>query len=129
MTAAELKARFPIAYADAFAAATGKHLDVPVVTGDPEFRRVEGEGKLLWRAGARPSARSARSKTCGRPSNSRTSLPSAACAAPVGVEKPGSPAPPARTRSISVPCGTISSPISPSRTWSPIGVWKLGLAT
>jgi predicted nucleic acid-binding protein len=54
VTAAELKARFPIAYADAFAAATGKHLDVPVVTGDPEFRRVEGEVKVLWTAGARP---------------------------------------------------------------------------
>lgn len=53
-SAAELKARFPIAYADAFAAATGKHLDVPVVTGDPEFRRIEGEVKLLW-TGARRS--------------------------------------------------------------------------
>jgi hypothetical protein len=32
--AATLKARFPIAYADAFAAA-------PLVTGDPEFTRVD----------------------------------------------------------------------------------------
>jgi uncharacterized protein len=39
-SAAELKGRFPISYADAFAAAlAGKH-DCALVTGDPEFRRV-----------------------------------------------------------------------------------------
>ncbi len=46
--AADLKARFPIAYADAFAAATALALDVPVVTGDPEFRRLEGTVKISW---------------------------------------------------------------------------------
>jgi ribonuclease VapC len=46
--AAMLKAAHPIAYADAFAAATANSLNVPVVTGDPEFRRLEPETKVLW---------------------------------------------------------------------------------
>jgi predicted nucleic acid-binding protein len=40
-SAASLKARFPIAYADAFAAALAQKHDCPLVTGDPEFRRVD----------------------------------------------------------------------------------------
>jgi ribonuclease VapC len=46
--AATLKAAHPIAYADAFAAATANLLDVPVVTGDPEFRRLQPETKVVW---------------------------------------------------------------------------------
>lgn len=46
--AASLKASHPIAYADAFAAATANLLEVPVVTGDPEFRSLEPETKVLW---------------------------------------------------------------------------------
>lgn len=46
--AASLKAAHPIAYADAFAAATANMLDVPVVTGDPEFRSLEGDTKVFW---------------------------------------------------------------------------------
>lgn len=38
--AATLKGRFPIAYADAFAAALAQKYDCPLVTGDPEFRTV-----------------------------------------------------------------------------------------
>jgi predicted nucleic acid-binding protein len=38
--AASLKSRFPIAYADAFAAALAQKYGCPLVTGDPEFRRV-----------------------------------------------------------------------------------------
>jgi predicted nucleic acid-binding protein len=34
-------ARFPIAYADAFAAALAQKYNCPLVTGDPEFRRVD----------------------------------------------------------------------------------------
>jgi ribonuclease VapC len=49
--AALLKARYPVAYADAFAAATAKALNLPVVTGDPEFRRLEAEVKVLWTTG------------------------------------------------------------------------------
>jgi uncharacterized protein len=39
--AATLKARFPIAYADAFAAALAQKHDCPLVTGDREFRSVD----------------------------------------------------------------------------------------
>ena len=46
--AALLKAQYPIAYADAFAAATAQLLEVPVVTGDPEFRRLEAVVDILW---------------------------------------------------------------------------------
>lgn len=45
--AAELKGRFPIAYADAFAAALAQKYNCPLVTGDPEFRRVE-QLELDW---------------------------------------------------------------------------------
>lgn len=38
--AASLKARFPIAYADAFAAALAFKYNCPLVTGDPELQRV-----------------------------------------------------------------------------------------
>lgn len=53
--AAILKAAHPIAYADAFAAATANLLDVPVVTGDPEFRRLQPETKVLWTTDTRSS--------------------------------------------------------------------------
>jgi ribonuclease VapC len=52
--AAALKAQHPIAYADAFAAATAQSLGVPVVTGDPEFRRVEEVVGVVWTTGRRP---------------------------------------------------------------------------
>jgi ribonuclease VapC len=53
MKAAELKARFPISYADAFAAATAIAASAPLVTGDREFRRLERAGllKLEWAGG------------------------------------------------------------------------------
>jgi uncharacterized protein len=38
--AAAIKAEFPIAYADAFAAALSRKYKCPLVTGDPEFRLV-----------------------------------------------------------------------------------------
>lgn len=40
-TAASLKGRFPIAYADAFAAALAQKYNCPLVTGDPELRSVD----------------------------------------------------------------------------------------
>ena len=46
--AAMLKAAHPIAYADAFAAATANLLAVPVVTGDPEFRCLQPDTKVVW---------------------------------------------------------------------------------
>ncbi len=50
LAAARIKARYPVSYADAFAIAAARELDCPVVTGDPEFRRVERAGavKVVW---------------------------------------------------------------------------------
>ncbi len=41
VTAAHIKARYPIAYADCFAAAVAVILDAHLVTGDPEFKPLE----------------------------------------------------------------------------------------
>jgi predicted nucleic acid-binding protein len=46
--AAKLKASKKMAYADCFAAALAKLRNVEVVTGDPEFKEVEGEVKVAW---------------------------------------------------------------------------------
>ena len=46
--AAQLKAKYPLSYADCFAAALAKQKQCPVLTGDPEFRRLEGEVKIDW---------------------------------------------------------------------------------
>lgn len=46
--AAELKARHPISYADAFAMASAIEHAAPLVTGDPEFRKVEHLVKIIW---------------------------------------------------------------------------------
>ena len=48
LEAARLKARFPVSYADAFAAATAMRMDAVIVTGDPEFRRVEHLVTVNW---------------------------------------------------------------------------------
>jgi ribonuclease VapC len=40
--AAILKSQYPIAYADAFAAALAQKYRCPLVTGDPEFRSIAG---------------------------------------------------------------------------------------
>lgn len=46
--AAELKASRKMSYADCFAAALAKQRKAELVTGDKEFKQVEGEIKLLW---------------------------------------------------------------------------------
>lgn len=43
LEAAHLKAHCPIAYADCFAAALARLRNAPLVTGDPEFRRLPPE--------------------------------------------------------------------------------------
>jgi predicted nucleic acid-binding protein len=43
-----LKARGSIAYGDCFAAALAKMKKAEVVTGDKEFKQVEGEVRILW---------------------------------------------------------------------------------
>lgn len=53
LEAATLKARYPISYADAFAAATALGRGAPLVTGDPEMRALAGEGLRLEWAGTR----------------------------------------------------------------------------
>lgn len=47
-TAAEFKRRGGISFADCFAAALAQLNDAPVATGDPEFRRLEGEVQVHW---------------------------------------------------------------------------------
>ncbi len=44
LDAARIKASFPLAYADCFAAALARQLGAAVVTGDPEFEQIEREG-------------------------------------------------------------------------------------
>ena len=51
--AASLKGRFPIAYADGFAAALAQKYNCPLVTGDPEFRSVD-RLELDWGGGRKP---------------------------------------------------------------------------
>jgi predicted nucleic acid-binding protein len=46
--AADFKARFKISLADAFAAALAKEKKAHLVTGDPEFKSLEGEIKINW---------------------------------------------------------------------------------
>jgi ribonuclease VapC len=46
--AAKLKGRHKIAYADCFAVALANRLDAKVVTGDPEFRKLESEIAVEW---------------------------------------------------------------------------------
>jgi predicted nucleic acid-binding protein len=46
--AADFKARYRISLADAFAAALAKEKKAELVTGDPEFKPLEGEIRLKW---------------------------------------------------------------------------------
>jgi len=46
--AAEIKSEYPVAYADAFCIAIAKRHSGRVVTGDPEFRVVEGFIDVDW---------------------------------------------------------------------------------
>ena len=46
--AAEFKASKKMSYADCFAAALAKQKKAELVTGDKEFKQIEGEVKLLW---------------------------------------------------------------------------------
>lgn len=48
LAAAEVKARFPLSYADAFAVSLAQEMDAVVVTGDPEFHKAEELVEVLW---------------------------------------------------------------------------------
>lgn len=51
LAAAALKANHPIAYADCFAAALAVARRARLVTGDPEFRRLEKDIAIEWLTG------------------------------------------------------------------------------
>ena len=46
--ASELKAQYPISYADAFCAAVAQKHKATIVTGDPEFKIIEKIIPILW---------------------------------------------------------------------------------
>ena len=46
LTAAGLKARYPISYMDSFAGALSMIKNCPLLTGDPEFRSLEKQGVI-----------------------------------------------------------------------------------
>jgi predicted nucleic acid-binding protein len=48
LEAAKLKALYPVAYADCFAAALGVLKNVKVVTGAPEFKKLSKAVRLEW---------------------------------------------------------------------------------
>jgi ribonuclease VapC len=48
LEAAHIKARYPISYADAFAAALAEELGATLITGDPEFHAVEHLVAVEW---------------------------------------------------------------------------------
>lgn len=48
LEAARIKAGHSLSYADCFAVATARREDAPIVTGDPEFRKVENIVKIDW---------------------------------------------------------------------------------
>ena len=48
LAAARIKAQYAVSYADVFAIALAQELDAPVLTGDPEFKKVESFISLVW---------------------------------------------------------------------------------
>jgi ribonuclease VapC len=48
LSAAHIKGKFPISYADAFAVALAQEMTATLVTGDPEFKQVESLVEIMW---------------------------------------------------------------------------------
>ena len=48
LSAARIKSQYPVSYADAFVVALAQELNASIVTGDPEFRKVESMVTVLW---------------------------------------------------------------------------------
>jgi ribonuclease VapC len=46
--ASEIKAAYPISYADCFAAATALRFEASVLTGDPEFKKIASLVPVEW---------------------------------------------------------------------------------
>jgi ribonuclease VapC len=51
LVAARLKATTHVGYADCFAAALAQRMDAAVLTGDPDFQRLEGAVAVEWLTG------------------------------------------------------------------------------
>lgn len=47
-SASEMKAKYAISYADCFAAATALEYEASIITGDPEFKKLEDIVKIEW---------------------------------------------------------------------------------
>jgi len=48
LTASEIKAEHAISYADCFAVATAQKVKASIITGDPEFKKVENLVEIVW---------------------------------------------------------------------------------
>ncbi len=48
LAAANIKAQYPMAYADAFAASLTKELSATLLTGDPEFQIISNQLTIEW---------------------------------------------------------------------------------
>jgi len=48
LSASEIKAEYAISYADCFAVATALDHTATIVTGDPEFKKVEHLASIMW---------------------------------------------------------------------------------
>jgi len=48
LSASEIKAEYAISHADCFAVATARKGEATVITGDPEFKKVERLVKIKW---------------------------------------------------------------------------------
>ena len=48
LRASNLKAKYPISYGDCFAIALAQKEECPVLTGDPEFKKVSNEVEVTW---------------------------------------------------------------------------------
>jgi len=48
LLASEIKAEYAISYADCFAVATALKIEASIITGDPEFKKIERLVKIDW---------------------------------------------------------------------------------
>jgi predicted nucleic acid-binding protein len=46
--ASEIKAKYPLSYADAFCVELASDMKLPLITGDPEFKNVGGIVEVIW---------------------------------------------------------------------------------
>ncbi len=46
--ASEIKAQYPLSYADAFCIELAVDMNKPILTGDPEFEQVQNRVEIVW---------------------------------------------------------------------------------